>query len=146
MANIAVKYKGLTGQLYDLTIDNGQTFTQLKAAIASAEGLSAAFYSNVTLEADFSKSLIITASTTLATAGAIAGSRFICACASDGTKQVKQERKLTIAEEKRKADGDTNATFYRAKNTKNFDRLPAKYITNTATDADRTLDARRPWT
>jgi len=134
MANIAVKFKGLTGQLYDLTIDNGQTFTQLKAAIATGEGLSAAFYSNIALEADISKNLADTAATTLLAAGAIVGSKFITSCANNGTKQVKQERKLAIAEEKRQADGDTNANFYRTKKTLDLDRLSAKYVTNTPTN------------
>ena len=33
MANIAIKYKGLTGLHNNLTIDNGQTFAQLRTAI-----------------------------------------------------------------------------------------------------------------
>jgi hypothetical protein len=38
MANINIKYKGLTGLLNDLTIDNGQTMTQLRTAIIADEG------------------------------------------------------------------------------------------------------------
>ena len=59
MANINIHYNGLTGQRYNLTIDNGQTMTQLRAAIASNEQLGVANYENVSLLADISKSYVI---------------------------------------------------------------------------------------
>ena len=49
MANINIKYKGLTGLLNDLTIDNGQTMAQLRSAIISDEGLSSSYYSRVSI-------------------------------------------------------------------------------------------------
>jgi hypothetical protein len=49
MANINIKYKGLTGLLNDLTIDNGQTMTQLRTAIIADEGLQSYYYGRVSI-------------------------------------------------------------------------------------------------
>ena len=134
MANIDIHYHGLTGQKYNLTIDNGQTMTQLRAAIATNEQLALANYENVALLSDISKSFVDNPTDTLATVGAVTGSIFICKTLSTGTKQAKQEAKLAVAEEKRKADGDTSAQFYRALNTANINDLPTKYSGNNVVD------------
>ena len=74
-----------------------------------------------------------------------------------GTKQAKQESKLTIAEAKRQGktvadDGtisggvDPTATSYRPLNTLDIDLLPAKYVGDTSVDNPAPLQAGRPWT
>ena len=74
MANIAIKYKGLTGLLNDLTIDNGQTMAQLRTAIIGDEGLDSAYYGRVSIHKNgLVKDSTDDASTTLLNAGIIAG-------------------------------------------------------------------------
>lgn len=132
MANITLTYKGLTGQLYEITIDDGQTFTQLKAAIATNEGLSADYYSNVSVEGAPSNSSLLTPNATLASAGLTTGSvRLICASPSTGTKEEKQLRRFGIVEEKLAADGDTTAPFYRARHNFNVAAMKKRYVGNT---------------
>ena len=147
MANINIKYHGLTGQKYSLTIDNGQTLTQLRTAIASNEGLAVGNYENVALLSDISKNFVNNASDTLATIGAVTDSIFICKTLSTGTKQAKQEAKLAVATEKKQADGDTSAQFYRAKNTASVNDLPTKYSGNNVVDNANSggLKNSRPW-
>ena len=132
MANITLTYKGLTGQLYEITIDDGQTFTQLKAAIATNEGLSADYYSNVSVEGAPSNSSLLTPNATLASAGLTTGSvKLICASPSTGTKEEKQLRRFGIVEEKLAADGDTTAPFYRARHNFNVAAMKKRYVGNT---------------
>ena len=71
MANIAIKYKGLTGLHNNLTIDNGQTFAQLRTAIISTKV--AAYYGRVSITKNgtFYDSTT-NSSVTLATAGVVA--------------------------------------------------------------------------
>jgi hypothetical protein len=151
MANIAIKYVGLTGQKYDLTIDNGQTVTQLRAAIATAEGLTLTYYGNVSLLSDISKNYLNNPSDTLATIGAVAGSIFLCTPEQDSiTKQNRQIQKLEIAQEKRQADGDTAAVFYRENNIYDLTLLPDTYNGNVPGADDNPnvggLVEGRPWT
>ena len=49
MANINISYKGLTGLVTALTIDNGQTMTQLRTAIIASEGLQSYYYGLVSI-------------------------------------------------------------------------------------------------
>jgi hypothetical protein len=121
MANIDIKYKGLTGQIYDLTIDDGQTMTQLLSAIATDEQLDSSYYYNVALHNDLSITKQDNSSDTLASIGATTGTLFITKPVKTGTREARQTRKLEIAQEKRQADGDTSANFYKLYNT--YDRL-----------------------
>ena len=75
------------------------------------------------------------------------------------SKQLKQERKLTIAEAKRQGKdvavdgtitgaGNSAQPFYRTLNTGNINILPTKYVGNVA--VDNTIDGNtlingRPW-
>ena len=74
---------------------------------------------------------------------------------SNGFKRQRQEEKLRIAVSKRKglAAADTNATYYRAVNTKTKNNLPTLYAagnndTNTLVDNANSggLVEGRPWT
>ena len=148
MANIAIKYKGLTGLHNNLTIDNGQTFAQLRTAIISDETLTASYYGlvSITKNGTFRDSTA-DASVTLATAGVVAGDIITVASARpQASKQVQQEMTLKIAQLKKKAGGDTNKPYYRALNTYNINKLPTKYSTNTVVDNADALIAGRPWT
>jgi hypothetical protein len=73
-----------------------------------------------------------------------------------GSKQLKQEGKLTIAEAKRQGktvarDGtisgslNTTKNYYRVYNVLNLDLLSAKYVGDTATDDGADLEPHRPW-
>ncbi len=150
MANIAIKYKGLTGLHNALTIDNGQTFAQLRTAIISDETLTAAYYGRVSI----TKNGVFYDSTdnsavTLATAGVVADDIITVATARpQANKQVQQEMVLDIAELKRAAGGDTTKPYYRARNSYDVTELPTRYVTNTVTDNTGdggTLTAGRPW-
>ena len=148
MANIAIKYKGLTGLHNNLTIDNGQTFAQLRTAIISDEGLTAAYYGRVSITKNGAfRDSTADASVTLATAGVVADDIITVAHARpQASKQVQQEMTLKIAQLKKKAGGDTNKPYYRALNTYNINKLPTKYSTNTVVDNADALIAGRPWT
>ena len=109
MANIAIKYKGLTGLHNNLTIDNGQTFVQLRTAIID-EGLTVPYYGRVSITKNgtFYDSTT-NSSVTLATAGVVADD--IITVAIPRPKQVnksQQEMTLDIAQLKKRAGGDTN--------------------------------------
>lgn len=151
MANIAIKYKGLTGLLYDLTIDNGQTMAQLRTAIISDEGLDSAYYGRVSIH----KSGTVTdstddASTTLANAGIIAGDIItVSADRNQATRQKSQEMTLDIAQLKKQAGGDTTKPYYRTLNTYDVTILPTRYVNDTVTDNTGdggNLTQGRPWT
>lgn len=62
------------------------------------------------------------------------------------TKQLKQEAKLALAETKRQAGGDTNATAYRPLNTLDISLLPSSYVANVSVDNAAPLQDGRPWT
>lgn len=147
MANIDIKYIGLTGQRYNLTIDNGQTVTQLRAAIASAEGLTLTYYGNISLESNITRNFINNPLDSLATIGATSGSVFICKPFSAATRESRQLQKLEIAQEKRQADGNTSAIFYRENNTYDVSLLPTSYSGNTLVDNPNLsgLLEGRPW-
>ena len=148
MANIAIKYKGLTGILTDLTIDNGQTMAQLRTAIITDEGLDSAYYGRVSIH----KNGTVTdstdsASTTLVNAGIIAGD--IITVASDrnqASRQKSQEMTLDIAQAKRSVVGQP---YSRTLNTYDVTILPTRYVGDTVTDNTGDggdLTQGRPWT
>jgi len=148
MANIAIKYKGLTGLLTDLTIDNGQTMAQLRTAIISDEGLDSAYYGRVSIHKNgLVKDSTDDASTTLLNAGIIAGD--IITVASDrnqATRQKSQEMTLDIAQAKRQAVGQP---YSRTLNTYDVTILPTRYVGDTVTDNTGdggNLTQGRPWT
>jgi len=151
VANIAIKYKGLTGLLNDLTIDNGQTMAQLRTAIISDETLDSAYYGRVSIHKN---GTVIdstdNASTTLLAAGIVAGD--IITVASDrnqATRQKSQEMMLDIAQLKKQAGGDTTKPYYRSLNTYDVTILPTRYVGDTVTDNtgdSGNLTQGRPWT
>lgn len=151
MANINIKYKGLTGLHTDLTIDNGQTMAQLRTAIIADEGLQSYYYGPVSIHKN---GIVVdstdSASTTLVNAGIVAGD--IITVATDRnqtTRERSQLMMLDIAALKRAAGGDTTKPYYRSGNTHDRTLLPTRYINDTVTDNtgdSGNLTASRPWT
>jgi len=133
MANITVKYKGLTGAQNELTIDDGQTVDQLLAAIASDEGITAAYY-NIALSSDYAVNETASGDSTLSSLGIVAGEEFLCTPDQTGNKEEKQKQKLDIAAAKRS-------------DTYDITQLPTQYSGNDITDNPNTggLVNTRPW-
>ena len=148
MANIAIKYKGLTGLLNDLTIDNGQTMAQLRTAIIADEGLDSAYYGRVSIHKNGTVvDSTDSSSTTLVNAGIVADD--IITVASDrnqATRQKSQEMTLDIAQAKRSIAGQP---YTRALDTYDVTTLPTRYVGDTVTDNTGDggdLTQGRPWT
>ena len=147
MANITLTYKGLTGKLGSITIDNGQTLLQLIPVIRADEdptvGVLADNDYDIVVERDTSITDGNNGSDTLLAAGIVDGDNIICIDEPTGTKEVRQERKGRIASVKRHREGKTEYTW-------NKNRLPNPYEGNdyNADDDENTgtLQAQRPWT
>ena len=151
MANIAIKYKGLTGLLNDLTIDNGQTMAQLRTAIISDEGLDSAYYGRVSIHKNgLVKDSTDDSGTTLLNAGIEAGDIItVSADRNQATRQKSQEMTLDIAQLKKQAGGDTTKPYYRTLNAYDVTILPTRYVGDTVTDNTGdggNLTQGRPWT
>ena len=147
MANIDIKYKGLTGLLNDLTIDDGQTMTQLRTAIIADEGLDSAYYGRVSIHKNGTVvDSTDSSSTTLVNAGIVADD--IITVASDrnqATRQKSQEMTLDIAQAKRSIAGQP---YTRALDTYDVTTLPTRYVGDTVTDNTGdggNLTQGRPW-
>ena len=148
MANIDIKYKGLTGLLHDLTIDNGQTMAQLRTAIIADEGLDSAYYGRVSIHKNGTVvDSTDSSSTTLVLAGIVADD--IITVASDrnqASRQKSQEMTLDIAQAKRSVAGQP---YTRALDTYDVTTLPTRYVGDTVTDNTGdggNLAQGRPWT
>jgi hypothetical protein len=151
VANINIKYKGLTGLLNDLTIDDGQTMAQLRSAIIGDEGLSSSYYSRVSIHKNGTvKDSTDDSATTLASAGIVAGDIITVACErAQANKEANQLMALEIAQLKRRAGGDTTKPYYRSLNTYDVTILPTRYVGDTVTDNTGdgdVLTQGRPWT
>ena len=147
MANIDIKYKGLTGLLHDLTIDNGQTMAQLRTAIIADEGLDSAYYGRVSIHKNGTVvDSTDSSSTTLVNAGIVADD--IITVASDrnqASRQKSQEMTLDIAQAKRSIAGQP---YTRALDTYDVTTLPTRYVGDTVTDNTGdggNLAQGRPW-
>ena len=154
-----IKCKGLTGVQFDLTVTMGSTTMNGLTALAQAvEGqeIVTAMYAEIHAEKDTSINQTDHGGDTLTAAGLSEGDMVICVprySGSNGFKRQRQEEKLRIATTKRKglAAGDTNANYYRTKNTKTKLNLPTLYAAGNNTNlVDNTnasgLIAGRPWT
>jgi hypothetical protein len=147
-----INYIGLTGVKRSVTGITLSTATvdTLITAIATDEGLSADYYA-WSLITDPSKNSMIygDSSTKLSAMGIVDGDTVRCTPLQNETKQVRQLRKLMVAQAKRKAFGDTTKPYYRSKNTLDITRLPDTYNGNIpgADDNPNTggLVEGRPW-
>ena len=154
-----IKCKGLTGVQFDLTVTMGSTTMNGLTALAQAvEGqeIVTAMYGEIHAEKDTTINQTNDGAKTLTAAGLVDGDSVVCIprySGSNGFKRQRQEEKLRIATTKRKglAAGDTNANYYRTKNTKAKTNLPTLYAagnnTNLVDNANSGgLVAGRPWT
>jgi hypothetical protein len=146
MANINIKYKGLTGLLNDLTIDDGQTMAQLRSAIIADEGLDSAYYGRVSIHKNgLVKDSTDFSATTLLNAGIDAGDVIIVSTQRQATKQAQQVMSLDLAQAKRSIPGQP---YTRTPDTYDISSLPTRYVNNTVTDntsdGDNLIQGR-PW-
>ena len=154
-----IKCKGLTGVEFDLTVTMGSTTMNGLTALAQAvEGqeIVTAMYAEIIAQKDKTINQTNDGAKTLTAAGLVDGDRVYCIprySGANGYKRQRQEEKLRIATTKRKglAAGDTNANYYRTKNTKAKTNLPTLYAAGNNTNlVDNTnsggLVAGRPWT
>ena len=136
MANITVKYKGLTGKQGSITIDNGESLDSLIADIATDEGITQTDYYRISLNRDFSINDVVEgdSSNTLASLGIVTGDEFLCKTKQSGTKEQRQKQKLDIAAAKR------NDTY-------DITQLPTQYDGNDVVDNANSggLVVGRPW-
>ena len=136
MANITVKYKGLTGKQGSITIDNGESLDSLIADIATDEGITQTDYYRISLSRDFGINDVVEgdSSNTLASLGIVTGDEFLCKTKQSGTKEQRQKQKLDIAAAKR------NDTY-------DITQLPTQYDGNDVVDNANSggLIVGRPW-
>ena len=153
-----IKCKGLTGVQFDLTVTMGSTTMNGLTALAQAvEGqeIITAMYAEIHASKDPSINQTNNGGDTLTAAGLVDGDSVYCIprySGSNGFKRQRQEEKLRIAVSKRKglAAGDTNATYYRTRNTKQKSRLATLYTagnndSGTLVANTGALVAGRPW-
>jgi len=149
MANIDIQYKGLTGLLHDLTIDNGQTMSQLRTAIIADEGLNSAYYGRVSIHKNGTvKDSTDFSATTLVNAGIVADDIItVSSERAQASKQLSQEMMLDIAQLKKQAGGDTTKPYYRSLNTYDKTELPTQYEGDNLLDNPNSegLLLGRPW-
>lgn len=151
MANINITYKGLTGIRTALTIDNGQTMSQLRTAIIADEGFPSGYYGRVSLHKNgLVKDSTADSGTTLANAGFVSGDLAICSTQRQATKEDQQVMTLEIAQLKRRGGNaaDDTAPYFRTYNTYDINALSLKYAGNDLGNNAETYDPlqlRRPW-
>ena len=136
MANITVKYKGLTGAQGEITIDNGESLDSLISSIATAEGISNTDYYRISLNRDYAINDVVEgdSSNTLLSLGVVTGDEFLCTTKQYGTKEERQKQKLDIAAAKRS-------------DTYDITQLPTQYSGNDVVDNPNVggLVNSRPW-
>ena len=156
-----IKCKGLTGVEFDLTVTMGSTTMDGLTALAQAvEGqeIVTAMYGEIIAQKDKTINQTDHGSDNLTAAGLVDGDRVYCIprySGANGFKRQRQEEKLRIAVSKRKglAAADTNATYYRAVNTKTKTNLPTLYTPGNNDSGNLVDNANsgglvngRPWT
>ena len=144
-----INYWGLTGVKRSVTGITLATATvdTLITAMATDEGLPADYYA-WSLLSDPSKNSFVygDSSTKLSAMGLVDGDTVLCTPQQNESKQVRQIRKLEIAQLKRKAFGDITKPYYRINNTYDLTLLPDTYATNADDNANTSgLVDGRPW-
>ena len=156
-----LKCKGLTGVVFDITVTMGSTtMNQLTALAQAVEGqeITTAEYEDIAATKNLTINQTNNGSDTLTAAGLVDGDMVQCIPLGRTTTRFirqRQESKLKIAVTKRKglAAGDTNANYYRTKNTKTKSNLPTLYKAGDNVTANFIDNANsgglvlgRPWT
>lgn len=148
MTAITITYKGLTGLFGTVSVLTNDNLATVAAAATADEGLPEEYYANWVVAGSRGINAIENASDSLADLEITSQDRLIAILDDDDTKEVKQIRKLTIAQLKRQADGDTTKPYYRSGNVFDRDLLPTKYSGDNVVDNANPggLAANRPWT
>ena len=156
-----LRCKGLTGVEFDITVTMGSTTMDGLTALAQAvEGqeIVTAMYAEIIAQKDKTINQTDHGSDNLTAAGLVDGDKVYCIprySGANGFKRQRQEEKLRIAVSKRKglAAADTNATYYRAVNTKTKTNLPTLYTPGNNDSGNLVDNANsgglvngRPWT
>ena len=122
-------------------VTTSTTVNELKTLVYNAEGVTttvmAFHFNNVELLSTATMSSIN------ATTGTFIGSSNTISSLS--TKEQRQLAKLELAQLRRRAAGDTSATYYRSYNTYDVNLLADKYVGNTPVNVENTLTEHRPW-
>lgn len=125
------------------TVSDGVTVSNFKSTVATAEGTDPTWF-NLVLN-----HVVLTDTDTLAAAGVVNGSQLTISnrIGHLTTLEDRQVAKVTLAQLRRQASGNTSAPYYRSLNTANLDNLPTKYSGNSIVDNPNTggLITGRPW-
>lgn len=128
-----------------IPINNNNTVLQLKQAINAAEGtpvpIMDLYYNDIPLvDGDTLSSYEIGTGSYIKTSNNLIDSTL-------WTKENRQVYKLTLAQLRRRAAGNTSAPYYRVNNTYDINLLPSKYIGNTVVPNPHPtgLIEGRPW-
>ncbi len=130
------------------TATTATTVMQLKSLINSAEGVSTTTMQFYIIHDSTTSTALTNNASTLGSYG-ITTSTVIYSSNTISTVTNKVDRqvaKLELAQLRRKAAGNTSATYYRSFNTYDIDLLADKYTSNTTTiRTTATLAVHRPW-
>jgi len=148
MTAINITYKGLTGLFGTVSVDTGDSLAAVAAVAIADEGLPAEYYANWRLAGARAIDAVNNASNSITELGITENDVLIAVLDDDETREVKQIRKLTIAQLKRQAGGDTTKPYYRSGNVFDRDLLPTQYSGDAVVDNPNPggLAANRPWT
>jgi hypothetical protein len=145
MANITITVQSIlnSATFNSYTVDNGITVNTLASNIATAVGIDASWF---TLNLGITH---LVGTDTLTASAVVDGSvlRTNNCIARLSTRQQRQTAKLTLAQIRRQAGGNTAAPYYRALNVLDITQLPTQYSGNTIVDNSNTggLILGRPW-
>lgn len=145
MANITITVQSIlnSATFNSYTVDNGITVNTLASNIATAVGIDASWF---TLNLGITH---LVGTDTLTASAVVNGSvlRTNNCIARLSTRQQRQTAKLTLAQIRRQAGGNTAAPYYRALNVLDITQLPTQYSGNTIVDNSNTggLILGRPW-
>ena len=141
--NITVQSLLNAATFINYSVDDGDLVSDLKDTVAGQEGTDVTWFRLVLNQ------VVLTDTDTLAVAGVVDGSQLHInnRVGHLTTLEDRQVAKLTIAELRRQAGGNTSAPYYRSLNTLNISELPTQYSGNTIVDNPNTggLITGRPW-
>ena len=146
MADITLTYKGLTGKLGTVTVDDTGNILSIIPLILADEDPTVGVLTTGDYDIALERDTSITDGnngTDIISDHIEDGDHIICIDEPGGTKEVRQERKGRIASVKREREGKSEYTW-------NKSRLPNPYEGNAYNEDDDentgTLQAQRPWT
>lgn len=126
-----------------LPIDVSTTTTvdQLKTLVYNAEGVT------TTIMSFYFNSVELASTATMAVIGVTTGTYIGSSNTVSAlpTKEQRQLAKLELAQLRRRAAGDTTASYYRVYNTYDVNLLADRYVGNDPINVANTLTEHRPW-